>query len=70
LQALVLFGTSIAKGLTEAFIPLFFTFLSYNNRAQSPDRYQLFWQMCIDWPDFGVKIRGWKWNLPIGVYGL
>lgn len=28
-----------------------------------------FFSMCIDWPDFGVKIHGWKWNLPKGVHG-
>ncbi|KAI6777446.1 hypothetical protein HG530_001391 [Fusarium avenaceum] len=28
-----------------------------------------FFSMCIDWPDFGIKIRGWKWNLPVGTHG-
>lgn len=28
-----------------------------------------FFSMCIDWPDFGIKIHGWKWNLPKGVHG-
>ncbi|KAI9146948.1 oviduct-specific glycoprotein [Paramyrothecium foliicola] len=28
-----------------------------------------FFSLCIDWPEFGIKIRGWKWNLPVGIHG-
>ncbi|KAI9149971.1 Killer toxin subunits alpha/beta [Paramyrothecium foliicola] len=28
-----------------------------------------FFFVCIDWDDLGVRIRGWEWNMPDGVWG-